>query len=161
MGAVATKRTAATVRSTTFFTMRRQPICFIVVFDLEIVRAEHDTEVLGHQRSCPLSAIRLCKSTAACKEEFGEESGIHHLAPYSRNVASYPGLSFLPFRVKPVAANYARTASNRSLPRLMRSNLAATIARCFSKPSTRSRPVFSVTPKCRSFDKSSPNITNF
>src|SRR5215813_3251656 len=35
MGTVATKRHAATVRSTTVFTMRREPVCFIVVLTLE------------------------------------------------------------------------------------------------------------------------------
>src|SRR5215813_214740 len=50
-GAVATKRHAATVRSTTVFTMRRQPVCFIVV-DLESAGPNMTPRWVWHQDSC-------------------------------------------------------------------------------------------------------------
>src|SRR5262249_24834707 len=51
MGAVATKRHAATDRSTTVFTMRRQPVCFIVV-DLESAGPNMTPRWVWHQGSC-------------------------------------------------------------------------------------------------------------
>src|SRR5262245_54887783 len=51
MGAVAAKRHAATVRSTTVFTMRRQPVCFIVV-DLESAGPNMTPRWVWHQGSC-------------------------------------------------------------------------------------------------------------